>query len=415
MSKRLPVVVAVLVLAWALPAAAQIEIRMMTYGDQFEAYRAIEEAFNASHPGYKLVIEASPYAEYISKVQVNILAGTPPDVFQAWAQYKPTWVEQGILLELDDYWAKSEIAQNAELYPFVLDAAMYNGKIYGVPHDFNPFIMFLNVDEFDRAGIPLPDENWTVDDMIRYAIRLNDPARGVWGVQLNGHWSINNWQWAVLYNGHGWLSDDRTRVLVDEPEMIDMLEMWYDLVFTRQVANPAGWDPSATQQYAGAYAIWQGWTGWSFRVASDATYNWALATFPKGPANNYSFAQGHLWAVPANVPDPDKSWMVLEWLLSPEGQAVIVEAEHRQPLSPDPDLWATYFGQLPADKRQEVQDFIMGVVYGKNLIHNMQYFPDFDRADQIMNANLNTIFYENQSPATAMQTAAEQLRALLGL
>ena len=129
MSKRLPVVVAVLVLAWALPAAAQIEIRMMTYGDQFEAYRAIEEAFNASHPGYKLVIEASPYAEYISKVQVNILAGTPPDVFQAWAQYKPTWVEQGILLELDDYWAKSEIAQNAELYPFVLDAAMYNGKI----------------------------------------------------------------------------------------------------------------------------------------------------------------------------------------------------------------------------------------------------------------------------------------------
>ena len=56
----------------------------------------------------------------------------------------------------------------------------------------------------------------------------------------------------------------------------------------------------------------------------------------------------------------------------------------------------------------------MGVVHGKNLIHNMQYFPDFDRADQT-NANLNTIFYENQSPATAMQTAAEQLRALLGL
>lgn len=415
MRRCLPFVGLALVLALAVPAVAEIEIRMMTYGEQFAAHRAIEEAFNAAHPGYKLVIETSTFGEYINKLNVMILAGTPPDLFQAWAQYKPAWVEQGVLLELDEYWAKSEIAQNAELYPFVMEAAMYKGKIYGVPHDFNPQVWVLNVDQFDRVGLPLPDENWTVDDMIRNAIRLNDPDRNIWGVQLAGHWSTSNWQWSVLYNGQGWLSDDRTQVLVDQPENIEMLEMWYDLIYNRQVANPPGWDPQAIQQYAGSYAQWQGWTGWAFRLASDATYTWTLATLPKGPANNYGFAQGHMWAIPANAPDPDKSWMVLEWLLSPEGQEVIVKAENRQPLSNDPDLWSIYFEQLPASKRGEVQDFIMGVIYGQNLIHNMTYFPEWDRVNTIMNTHLNTIFYDHEVPANAMQRAAAEIRAVVGL
>src|SRR5690606_19697664 len=117
-----------------------------------------------------------------------------------------------------------------------------------------------------------------------------------------------------------------------------MLEMWYDLVHNRQVASPPGSDVNL--QWQGFYAQWQGWTGWAFRLANEAPYKWGLATVPKGPANNHGFAQGHLWAVPSNAPDPDKSWMVLEWLLSPEGQEVIVRAENRQPLSNDSELWA---------------------------------------------------------------------------
>lgn len=417
--RRLRFLVALgLALLVAFPAAAQEEIRLVTYGDYgdtYAAYSAIAEAFNKSHPGYKLRVELYPFAEYISKLTVMILSGSPPDVFQTWAQYRPSWVAQGLLMDLTPFWEKSAIAQSAELYPFVLQAAMQDGKIWGVPHDFNQMAWVLNVDEFNRAGIPLPDENWTVEDMVNYAVRMTDPDRGVYGVQLNGHWSISSWQWAVLFNGQGWLSDDRKQVLVDGPEMIEMLEMWYDLVFTRRAANSPAVPPAAGDQWQGGFAMWQGWTDSSFRLALTAPYEWTLTTEPKGPANNYSFAQGHMWSMASNNPNPEKGWLLLEWLLSPEGQQAIVRYDHRQPLMHDPDLWALFFEQLPPNKRHEVQSFVMGTLYGKGLIYTMSYFPEWSSVDPIMNTHLNTIFYNNEAPATAMGRAAQQIRAIMGL
>lgn len=404
-----------LVFLLALPAFGQEEIRMVTYGESFAAYEAIERAFNASHPDYRLVIEAYPFAEYVSKLTVMILSGAPPDVFQTWAQDRPAWVEQGILLDLTPYWERSDIAKQVELYPFVMEAAMQDGKIWGVPHDFNPQAWVLNVDSFNRAGIPLPDEHWTVAEMENYAVRMTEPEAGIFGVQLSGHWSTSAWQWAVLYNGQGWLSDDRTEVLVDGAENIEMLQMWYDLVYTRGAANPPGQEPPAGNQWQGGFAMWQGWTGWAFRLGQEAPYEWSLATLPKGPANNHAFAQGHMWSVAANAPDPEKSWVLLEWLLSPEGQEAIVKYENRQPLSNDPELWALYFEQLPAEKRREVQDFVWGTLYGGNLIHTMSYWPEWRQVDTAMNTHLNTIFYNHESPATAMNRAAQQIRAIMGL
>lgn len=402
-----------LILAMAVPAFAQTEIRMVTYGESYDAYRAIEKAFNESNPGYRLVIENYPFGEYIAKLTVMIASGAPPDVFQTWAQYKSAWAENGFLMDLSDRWAQSEVAQNAELYPFVMDAAIHNGRIYGVPHDFSPQLWILNTDEFDRAGIPVPDDTWTVDDVAEYATKMTNEDRGVFGVQLSGHWSTSNWQWSVLYNGQGWLNEDRTEVLVEDPANIEMLEYWYDLVYSRRAANPPGVVPPAGDQWQGGFAMWQGWTGWVFDVAKSSPYNFTVATLPKGPANNYSFAQGHMWSIPSNAPDPDKSWMLLEWLLSPEGQEAIVVYDNRQPLSNDQDLWGLYFSSLPSGKQAEIQDFVLGTLYGKNLIHTMTYWPTWDQVNTIMNTHLNTIFYNHQPPANAMNQAAAQIRAVL--
>ncbi len=84
------------------------------------------ELFNASHPEYELEIEIYPYAEYPTKITVMLTTGVYPDVFLTWAQYKPAWADQGLLLDLEEMWNNSAIAKSARLYPFAMDLASYN-------------------------------------------------------------------------------------------------------------------------------------------------------------------------------------------------------------------------------------------------------------------------------------------------
>lgn len=409
----LSLVVLVLVLTLSvMPSMAKTEIRMVTYGDAFDTYRNIEQAFGKANPDYELIIESYPYAEYVGKLTVMIASGTSPDVFQTWAELKPAWVESDFLMDLTDYWEQSDVAQNADLYPFVLDSAIYNGKIYGVPHDFNPMAWILNTDAFDEAGIPLPDSNWTVEEMGQYAVKLADPERDRYGALLSGHWSILNWQWSVLFTGEGWLNEDRTEVLVDDPRHADMLAFWYDLAISRGVVNSPTVTP-ARDQWQGGYAMWQGWTGYAFTLADVAPYDWTFATMPKGPAGNLSIAQGHMWSIPSNASDPDKSWVLLEWLLSPEGQEAIVKYDNRQPMSNDPDLWGLYFGTLPSDKQRLMQQFVLETLYGQDLIHTMSFWPAYGQMNEIMNRHLNTVFTGHEPPSNALARAALEMRALL--
>src|SRR5690606_19700512 len=113
--------------------------------------------------------------------------------------------------------------------------------------------------------------------------------------------------------------------------------------------------PGRGDQWQGGFAQWEGWSIWAFTLADTAPYDWALGTLPMGPANNLAFAQGHLFAVPSNAPDPDKSWVFLEWLLTQEGQAAIVALDKKQPISNDSELWELYFSSLPAEKQDEVR------------------------------------------------------------
>lgn len=405
----------VAVLCLAAFAAAKTPIVMVTYGTDtvFERYAKIAEAFNASHPDYELQIQIYPYAEYSTKVTIMIAAGTPPDVFQTWAQNKPAWVEQGMIMDITPYWESSAVAQQAELFPFVQEAGMYKGRMYGVPHDFSAMAWILNTDRLDNAGLAEPDENWTIDDFENYAVRLTRPDQGVYGAQRSGHWSLASYQWSVNFNGQGWLSDDRTEVLVNQPAHVEMLEWWQDLI-AREAAPKQGVTPTAGDTWSGGYAMWEGWVHYASRLA-DSPYNWTMATLPKGPGGNYSLAQGHMWSIPSNATNPDRAWVLLEWLLSPEGQRAMVEIDGRQPLSNDPELWSLFFSSVQPDKQAFMQNFVMNVIYGQNLIHNLNYWTSFADVDRVMNRNLAPVFALDAAPGPAMEQAAAEIRAVMGL
>ena len=376
----------------------------------YERWERIAAAFHADNPDYQLEVEIIAGNEYPTKISVMLAAGVPPDVFQTWAQYKTLWAKQGLLLDLTPFWEDSEVARRARVFPFVLEAAMYNNRLVGVPYDFSSRPMVINLDAFNSAGVAIPDADWTVEDLRDYAIRLTRPDEGVYGVAALD--SLGNWIWSVNSTGHGWLSDDRTEVLVRSPGYLKVLEYWLEL--NNLGAAPAPGRAPSRNAFQGGYAIWTGWAHYGLNLQLGTTYDWAMVPYPRGDAGNYHFAHGHMWSIARDVEEPEKAWKFLEWYLSPQGQRTFILEDGRQPLSSDPALWRLFFSPIDrADKQAMMYDLVIGTVYGESRVHTMQYWETWPDVDRIMTQYLNNVYRGLESPANAMERATTEIRALI--
>lgn len=145
------------------PAAVKQGGKTLTlsgYGDTADVkarYDAVAAKFNEQFAGtYHLEPIINPFATYIDKTVTMLASGTPPDVFNTWAQYKPEWVQKGLLLDLSSHIHTSkDAAPDLYLKPMV-DAMQYQGKFWGTAQDFNGELLFLNTDLFKAKGVDLP-------------------------------------------------------------------------------------------------------------------------------------------------------------------------------------------------------------------------------------------------------------------
>lgn len=404
----------VLVCTFMVCSIATVEarqVRLATYGNH-EKMDQVAALFMEDHPDIELIVEMYSYGEYPTKIVTMVAGGTAPDIVQTWAQYKSEWIKMGMLLDLTPFWEGREDVANS-LFPFVLETAKYNGRFYGIPHDFNASPMILQNDLFDAAGIPVPYDNWTVDEFKAAAIKLTDPSRGLLGAN-NGvaFGGTTGWQWARNWTGQGWLTDDRASVTVDSAEHIDMLTFFIDLA-THHEAIDFGRVVASRDRWGGGFAMWKGYVDYSFRLAESNQYNFRFATMPRAAHGQSSLAQGHMWSVPHSANNPEDALTVLDWMLSAKGQEAMVTVSERLPMSPDPHLWDLYFAKLPDSVRHHVQSFVIHTLYGENLVDPMSYWDSWSRVNTVMVRHLFDAFSQVEAPANAMRKAAQEIAAIL--
>ncbi|NLN28509.1 MAG: sugar ABC transporter substrate-binding protein [Firmicutes bacterium] len=402
------------VLLLSCGVGAQTVVQIASYGGSPAVLQRIMDEFNATHPHIRVEVQVFPQSEYIDKMYTMIMGGVSPDIVQTWAQYKSTWVDQGLLLDLTDRWNNSPVIREMDIYPFMMDTATYQGRIYGVPYDFNVEVFFLNYDWFQERGVALPNENWTVYDHAELAKKLTDPMKGVYGTYnqpRNG--GYRHLQWMLNWTGHGWVSDDGTEVLVDRQEHIEMLEYWYDLERNYDASPYPGSFQRRGDLLGGGYAMWQHWLSSAFQFSDPPAYDWRLTVYPAAPKGQKDFAQGHMFSIPATAKNVDAAWEVLEWMASYKGQQVIVREAKRQPIGPYSELWEEFFGALPRDKAAYVQEFLLYVLYGNDYVNAFEYWDTYAEMNAVMTEALRNIFNDQKAIPGEMANAAQRMRAIL--
>lgn len=240
---RLIILITALVVALALPAAAQdpVTITISTWagaGEAAELQTLIDEV-NAEHTDFQIVQEPIP-GDYYTTVKTQLAGGTGADLY--WMdQNNMALAAEGVFLPLDECLADSEAQTAGDLsdyFPGILAVNQFDGETYGLPWIAQPVVVYYNTALFDEAGVEYPQPGWTWDDFVEKAKALTldtdgDGNTDQWGFINNG-WPppfIFIWQ-----AGGELINEDFTEAPIDTEAFVEGFEFYLSTAYNPEMS-----------------------------------------------------------------------------------------------------------------------------------------------------------------------------------
>lgn len=274
--------------------------------------------------GIDAEIQVTTWNEYWTVLEAGASGGTLPDVFWMHSNVSQKYMENGILLDLTDRIAASEVIDMENYYPDIVDLYTYDGKYYAMPKDIDTIALWYNKTMFDEAGIAYPDETWTWEKLAEVAKQLTKEDKSVYGYAINTSNNQDSYYNVIYSYGGAVISADKKTSMLADPKTIAGMEVIEGMLREGSVPDLQTISENGTQVLfeSGKVAmITQGsWMVPAFRDNEYTTANADVAVLPSGPEARVSIYNGLGWAADANGKNPDEAWSLIEYLGTKEAQ-----------------------------------------------------------------------------------------------
>src|SRR5262249_13606777 len=133
------------------------------------------------------------------------------------------WTDNGLLLPLDNYVSDHTI-NLSDVPKTSIDGGRINGKLIAINLGNNSQSMMLDVDAFQKAGVPLPADNWTWDDFAKDATAIHSSL----GINAGGTSLDDPQMWKSLQIGYGrWVyaADNKSLGYADDQQFVNYLKL----------------------------------------------------------------------------------------------------------------------------------------------------------------------------------------------
>ncbi len=201
------------------PAAAADEavtIRLWTHqNDAFNmGYQALADAYMAAHPNVTIETETFDYDTYIQTLQTALPAGTEADIMQMFGSWVCSYADGGNLASVPENVISLAEAQ-AAIFPAQLGGYTCDGRLYGLPQEFNieygaVLVNTQLADELGLADITAGWDSW--DAFIKDAQAMAEVQDGIItraGYNFTSSDGLSATFYSlILQNGGHYLTDD---------------------------------------------------------------------------------------------------------------------------------------------------------------------------------------------------------------
>ncbi|WP_160719646.1 ABC transporter substrate-binding protein [Bacillus sp. USDA818B3_A] len=293
-----------------------------------KAYEELVSAFEKANPDIDVQMKSIPYSDYEIRLRTELAAGNPPDILTIDSPTLALYANTGSLLSLDQYMRKE--GKIDDIPETTLKGLSYKGQIYLAPVTESSIALCYNIHLFKKAGIPLPPKNpnkpLTWDEVVEIAKKLNNPAKGVIGIDPAQGFGEGEapayfktpflWQFGTTV-----LSPDGTTAsgYVDSAEALKALQFYQDLYNKYGVATfeiPSG----AFESGKLAMTVMGSWTLKDFERNTDFKLgeDFGVAPLPKA---KYQVAPNGAWSlgITSKSKHPKEAWKFIKYVTSYEG------------------------------------------------------------------------------------------------
>lgn len=312
------------------------KITYMHFGDDYERemYENLFKAYNEKVPDVEIEQQYVP-DDYYTKLQTLAASNTLPDIFWIAETRTKEFADAGLLTDVTDM-LNDYPAITSDMIENVIDYGTVDGKVYAIPKDWTGYVMYLNTDLFDSAGVEVPTSDWTIDDYESLAQQLTTKTEDGSRVDTYGT-AINNYRadWVNWMGNYGaeWFKDGKSN-LQDENAKKG-LSVMYDLVQNGSAPSPgtvsATGDSEDRLFITGKVAMYPSgrWVIPSFR--QECTFNWNAIEMPQGTTRTCPFICG-LIAIGATSENKDAAMNLISYQLSDEGLSYVMPSALSLPL-----------------------------------------------------------------------------------
>lgn len=280
--------------------AGQITITFWTHTHppMIAEFKKIIKEYEHLHPNVHVAYQSIPNVDFATKMLSAFSTGTGPDVMNMDDNnLRSTYIPKGLLAPVNpsDVGYKSLAALKRGYVPGALEGASMNGKVYGLPTEFDVTALAINTKEFKKAGLNpnKPPKTWAqLDKMGEKIVRKHVAPRAFDMVYVHSGWYHNELGTLLLQTHGRVLAPNGKSAWINKPAAVKAVSIWYDMVRKYHIANPHLASNNATVPY-------QDFMDGS--IAMTMFNPWGISTITPGSA-----AYGHYKVVPLPQVNPRK-------------------------------------------------------------------------------------------------------------
>ncbi|HEX3615409.1 MAG TPA: sugar ABC transporter substrate-binding protein [Solirubrobacteraceae bacterium] len=195
--------------------------------DIVKAWEPIFNTFRRIHPKVNLElvpIAATDWTTYADSAMLQMAGGKQFDVLQAAVNVQRLFISKNVVQPLDAYLARDhkQLAsylsdEYQKFFQWGKTLVSGNGSTYYLPADFNTNCMWVNTKMFKDAGLPVPADGWTWDDLMAAGPKIATSS-DTFLIDLPADtWDFQPW---ALTNGSDIMTPDWTKSTMSHPKTV---------------------------------------------------------------------------------------------------------------------------------------------------------------------------------------------------
>jgi multiple sugar transport system substrate-binding protein len=291
--------------------------------------------FNAQHPECTIVAR-NLGVEDASIIRTGLALpledANRPHLWWLASSETGAYVEADVLADVDG-WLNDHPDIKSNIIPALLELSSYEGKVRSLPWMTNNTAMWINVDAFEEAGVPIPSQDpattWTWEEFADAMKKLTNDNRKGFLVTINTGWDF--WTFHAWYGAAG--GDVSGLADLDSEATIKAVQFQQDLLEGGYAATtPTGWD--AAPWYAGEVAVMANGP-WNFpKLSTFSDFEFTVVPYPRDvkPATNLGGDQLFIGKTP--TPEQEACAFAFgEYVLSDEFQIAFQKQSGNLPVT----------------------------------------------------------------------------------